>query len=291
MALGFGASASWALANVAVQRAGRAVGTVRALLWAQIAGTLIAALAAPLFDGPIGNIGAAEWGWLAVAGTAALAAYLAMFYAFQHGRLTVAVPMISSWAVLSAALSVAVFGERLTGRQLVGAATVIAGAVIIARHSQADGGATPPSGGGGARAALSRRWLLAALVAATGFGVLVPAMGRLVPTFGSVRTVGAVYLADMALGLPIAVAWRAPLKPPGGAAWIPVLLTGLFETAGFAFIAIGARCAPLAIVSPFASLAAALTVGFAWAFLGERPPRGILAGAALVSAGVLVLAL
>src|SRR5438874_625275 len=43
--LGLGASASWALANVAVQRAARAVGAFRAMVWAQLLG---AALVAPL---------------------------------------------------------------------------------------------------------------------------------------------------------------------------------------------------------------------------------------------------
>ena len=51
------------------------------------------------------------------------------------------------------------------------------------------------------------------------------------------------------------------------------------------------RRAPLAIVSPLASLAAAFTVLYAWVILRERPARGVLIGAALVSAGVVVLAL
>jgi uncharacterized membrane protein len=47
----------------------------------------------------------------------------------------------------------------------------------------------------------------------------------------------------------------------------------------------------VAIVSPFASLAAAFTVLYAWMILRERPARGVLLGAALVSIGVVVLAL
>src|SRR5438876_637995 len=110
MALGLGASASWALANVAVQRAGRAVGTVRAL------------------------------------------------------------------RADAAAIS-----------EIPGSPSVAASPVARPR---------------------SPRWLLAAAGAAVGFGVLVPVMGRLVPVLGSVRIVGAVYLADMALGLPVALAYR-----------------------------------------------------------------------------------
>jgi drug/metabolite transporter (DMT)-like permease len=92
------------------------------------------------------------------------------------------------------------------------------------------------------------------------------------------------------LGLPLALAFRVSLAPPGRRALGPVVLAGLFETAGFACIAIGARLAPLALVSPLASLAAALTIAYAWIVLGERPARGVLLGAALVSAGVVALA-
>jgi drug/metabolite transporter (DMT)-like permease len=44
-------------------------------------------------------------------------------------------------------------------------------------------------------------------------------------------------------------------------------------------------------VSPFAGLSSAFTVLYAWVALGERPPRPLLAGAALVCAGVVMLSL
>jgi probable blue pigment (indigoidine) exporter len=116
-------------------------------------------------------------------------------------------------------------------------------------------------------------------------------MARLVPTFGSIGAIGVVYVGDIVLGLPLALAFRIALRPPAGAAWLPVLAAGLFETAGFACVTIGSRLAPVALVSPFASLASALTVLFAWAILRERPARAVLVGAALVCAGVVVLAL
>ena len=50
------------------------------------------------------------------------------------------------------------------------------------------------------------------------------------------------------------------------------------------------RHAPMAVVSPVVSLAAALTVLYAWLVLRERPGRLALAGAALASAGVVLLA-
>ena len=104
-------------------------------------------------------------------------------------------------------------------------------------------------------------------------------------------SIAIVYLADVVLGLPLALFFRIGLKPPSGSAWLPVLAAGLFETAGFACITIGSRLAPLALVSPLASLASTFTVLYAWVVLRERPAQAVLVGAALVCAGVIVLAL
>jgi drug/metabolite transporter (DMT)-like permease len=294
MLLGLAASASWALANVVVQRAGRAVGALRGLLWAQVVGIALSALGAAAYDDRTAALTPALGGWIAVAGISALLAYFCLFYAFEHGRLTLAVPIMSSWAVIASALSLVLFHERLTVAELVGAAAVIAGAIVVSRHAQR----SEPAPGG-----TRSRWLLAAVGAAVGFGVLIPAMRRMSPVFGSMGTIGAVYVADLALALPLAIGvrgfrrfrgsreFRIDLRPPNGRAWLPVVLAGFLETAGSVCIVLGARYAPLTIVSPLASLAAAFTVLYAWAVLGERPARGVLVGAILVSIGVVVLAL
>jgi uncharacterized membrane protein len=284
MLLGLAASASWALANVAVARAARTLGPYRALLWAQLAGMAMIAALAP-FERRPEALTAAVGGWLALAGIASLLAYVCLFYALAHGRLTLAVPIMSSWAVLSTGLSIAWLGERLAPAQLAGAAAIIAGAVIVSRHAR--GTAETPAGA----PAATPGWLLASIGAAVGFGLLMPAVGRMAPVFGSIGVVAVVYAADLVLGLPLALGFRIGMAPPRGRVWAPVLLAGLFETAGFVFIALGARFAPMALVSPLASLASAMTVAYAWMFLGERPARSVLVGAGLVSAGVLILAL
>jgi len=280
--LGLGASACWALANVAIARAGQALGSLRALLWSQLAGVVMAALASAAIDQRNLALWPSLGAWIGVACASSLLAYVAMFYAFEHGRLTIVVPIMSSWAVIAAALSIALFGEHLGATQMAGAAAVVAGAMVVSRFAQGEstkgGGSTP-------------RWLLAAVGAAIGFGVLIPTMARLVPVFGSVGAIGAVYVADVVIGLPLALAFRINLRPPPAAAWLPVLAGAFFETAGFACITIGGRYAPLALVSPFASLASALTVLYAWTILRERPASAVLAGAALVCAGVVILAL
>lgn len=153
---------------------------------------------------------------------------------------------------------------------------------MVARQSQ---GAPAAPGGVG------RTWLPTSVGAAVGFGILVPAMRRLSPVFGPVATVAVVYAAGLVLALPLALAFRMRLALPRGRTWGPVVLAGLFEAGGSACITLGARRAPLAIVSPLASLAATLTVLYAWAILRERPGPGVLVGTAFVCAGVVLLAL
>ena len=284
MLLGLSASASWALANVVVQRAGRAVGALQALFWAQLIGIGLAFVGAALLGDRPPPLSLGDGVWIAVAGASGLLGYVCLFYAFEHGRLTLAVPIMSSWAVLSSALGLVIFRERLTVSQLLGSTVVIAGAVVVARHAQSVERASSSDG-------TSTRWLPAAVGAAVGFGVLIPAMRRLAPVFGPAGTIGVVYAADLALALPLALAFRIRLVVPRRGAWLPIVLAGFLETAGSVCITLGVRRAPVAIVSPFASLAAAFTVLYAWAILRERPARGVLLGAALVSAGVVVLAL
>src|SRR5206468_2636503 len=107
---------------------------------------------------------------------------------------------------------------------------------------------------GGAR---SPRWLLASFGAAVGFGLTIPAIGVLAPVTGRLGVIPVVYATDILLGLPLARRYGISLSPPRGRAWLPVVLAGVFETAGFACIALATRYAPLALVSPLSSLASA----------------------------------
>jgi uncharacterized membrane protein len=280
---GLGASACWAIANVAVQGSARRVGTPRALAWSQLIGLALAVAAAPFVDDPGRRPGVADLGWLAGAGGAALIAYVCMFYAFEHGRLTVAVPIMSSWAVLASALSLVLLHEHVRPLQLVGATAVVAGALVVSRYAQREGEAAAARGGA--------RWALASVVAAVGFGLLIPAIGHLAPVLGSLRTVAAVYAVALALGAPLAWRARISLAPPPAGALLPVALAGFFEATGFACISLGGRRAPLAVISPLSSLASAFTVVYAWLVLRERPRLLLALGAALACAGVVVVAL
>ena len=291
--LALGASVCWALANVSVARSTRLVGIFRGLLWAQVAGGVLAAalaLALPR-SGPLAAFSLATLAWLAGAGIASLLAYLCMFYGLEHGRLSIAVPIMSAWSVISTAISVLVFHEPVRPSQLVGGALVIAGVIVVSRHARDAARAGEAEQTAWAGPSRRPRWVLASMGAALGFGLLIPAIGRISAATGPVGCVATVFGADILLGLPLAAWLRVDLRPPPRRALLPVALAGIFETAGFVLIALAVGRAPLAVVSPLASLSSALTVFYAWVVLRDRPPPVVFAGAALACVGVVVLAL
>jgi len=285
--MGLLASASWAAANVFVQRSSRALGPFRALLWTQVAGGLAVVPLAVMLDVRVEPIDLRLVGWIAFAGLASVVAYATMFWSYERGNLSVVVPVLSSWSVIAAAFSIVVLGQHLRKNQLAGAALVAAGVVLVSRFAQRDAAGRS----GALEARRSRAALLTAAAAAVGFGLLIPVIDRLAPALGRLGAIPVVFAADLLLGLPLALVRRIDLRPPPRAIWPAVLGGALFETAGFVWISLGVSRAPVAIVSPLAGLASAFTVVFAWIVLGERPAPSLFAGAALVCAGVVVLAL
>ncbi len=284
--MGLAASASWAAANVFVQRSSRAIGAFRALVWAQIVGGVALAPVALVLDQRLGAVDDGILAWSAVAGVSAVLAYACLFFSMERGRLSVVVPVMSSWSVVAAGLSIGFLGEAVRRTHLVGAGLVVAGVLIVSRFSQT--GAAAPDRAGDNR---ERGALLAAVGAAVGFGVLIPAIDRLAPVAGRLGAIPLVFLLDLVLGVPLALFARIDLRPPPRAAWPAVAAAGLFETVGFVWIALGVARAPVAVVAPLAGLASAFTVLFAWLVLRERPSALVAAGAAIACAGVLTLAL
>jgi drug/metabolite transporter (DMT)-like permease len=285
LVLAFLTSVSWALGNVFIQRSGRALGGPRALVWALGLGGVVSAAAAPLIDERPDPVTTGTIVWLLVGALSGLIAYAALFYSFSRAKLSLAVPFVTCWSLVSGALSLTVFHQSVTSGQLLGAAIVLGGVVLVsigASRGQAD--TANPGGAGGLKP------LAAAFASGLAFGVMIPAMAQVTPALGSFGTAAAVYLFGLLLAVPISFALRVPLGLPPRAAWGEVIGAGFFETAGFVFLNAAGRLAPVAVIAPVASLAAALTVLYAAIFLRERPGSLALAGALLASLGVVVLA-
>jgi drug/metabolite transporter (DMT)-like permease len=274
-------SVAWAFGNVFVQRSSRAVGEARSLLWLFVLGGLLSAAAVPLFDRATAPVDAAAIIWLVAAGVSSLAAYGGMFFAFSRGDLTLTVPFVSCWSMVAGIIGLVVFGERPRPLQLVGAVVVFTGVLLVALGS---GHAPAPN------ARIPSPWARAAAVlAGVGFGVMFPAMSQAAPAFGTFGAATLVYAICLLLGLPVALLAKLDLRRPPRSAWPVLLGTGLFETVGFILLTAAGLVAPLSVVAPVASLAAAFTVIYAFVFLHERPGRRALLGAVLASVGVVVL--
>jgi probable blue pigment (indigoidine) exporter len=278
-------SVSWALGNVFIQKSGRAVGAPRAMLWALSAGAALSGAISWARDVRPAAFDGAMWGWTAAAVIGCLFAYICLFYAFEKAPLSLAVSLVSSWSLISGGLSMMVLHERPRSTALAGAAVVFTGVVLVslggARRATAAAASSDTTAPPGA--------LLAALGAAAGFGVMVPAVNQIVPAAGEFGATALVYAASVLAALPIAVIARVPLRPPPRAIWGLVLVTGCFETFGFVMLAFAHHFAENTVVTPVASLAAALTVLYAWVVLRERPHPLATAGAILASIGVVIL--
>jgi probable blue pigment (indigoidine) exporter len=277
-------SVSWALGNVFIQKSGRAVGAPRAMLWALSAGAALSGLISALRDVRPAPFEAAMWGWTAAGVVGCLFAYICLFYAFEKAPLSLAVSLVSSWSLIAGGLSMTVLGERPRPSALAGAAVVFTGVVLVSI-----GGARRATAAAPTDTTAPPRALLAALGAAAGFGVMVPAVNRIVPAAGEFGATALVYALGVLLAAPIALLARIPLRPPPRAVWGLLLVTGCFETLGFVVLAFAHHFAENTVVTPVASLAAALTVLYAWVVLRERPHPLATAGAVLASIGVVIL--
>ncbi|HEY0711345.1 MAG TPA: DMT family transporter [Polyangia bacterium] len=299
LVLGFLTSISWALGNVFIQRSGRAVGGPRALTWALGIGGGLSALAAVAFDERTAAIDGRSLGWVALAALSGLSAYATIFYSFTRAKLSLAVPFITCWSLVAGIFSMTVLGHSVRGGQLLGAAIVVLGVVLVSisagrsQDARPEASASHPHGPADAQMpAADGGWrpLVAALISGISFGIMVPAMGEATPAFGTFGVASVVYLLGLVLAVPLCLVVGINLSPPPKAAFGVVLGAGIFETLGFVCLNAAGRFAPMVVVAPVASLAAALTVLYAAIFLRERPGWLALCGALCASVGVVVLA-
>jgi drug/metabolite transporter (DMT)-like permease len=288
--LALATSVSWTTANVFIQRSSRAVGPARSMLWALASGGLLSAVCAAIFDLRRAPVTPAVVAWVAVAAAAGLVAYGGLFYAFAHAQLSVAVPLVSSWSLFAVLFARVAWGEAARVSHAAGAVAVFVGIVLVsvddARRTEASQSPEVTRGGRTSR----RRAAVAALASGMGFGVMVPAMGRIAPAAGAFGATAVVYAAGLALAVPLAWVMGADCRPPPRSRWPVVLASGACETAGFVTLALAGRHAPTVVVAPAASLGSTMTVLYAWAVLREHPGTLARCGAALACGGVVLLA-
>jgi len=271
LALAFGASLAWGVADFVGPLVGRTLGALRVLFWAQVGGLAAIALA-------VAVRGEGPHGWLvllampaALAGTLGLWAY---YRGIAAGAISVVAPIAGASAVIPVVYGIAT-GDSPSALQLVGVACAIVGVVLASLEHQE--GARRVAAGAGL-----------ALLAAIGFGFYFPPMhaaGKADFWWASL-----LFRATALLVIAAAVGAQRPnlrLRPRDLAI---VVAVGVGDTLGNALFAASSGHGLISLTSVLASLYPIITVLLAAAVLKERTAPVQRAGIALTLAGVILIA-
>ena len=270
---GLGAAFAWGTATFCAARAGRIIGAASAVAWVMLVG-LMANLVLVTIGPPHGEFGAIDITWMLLAGLGNVVGLLLEYSALRLGKVGLVTPVTSTEGAIAAVLAVAA-GEVLdvaVGGILV---VVVLGVVLTGMASDQST----------SEHRTSAFWF--AVLAALSFGIGTFAMGRVsnsMPISWAVlppRVLGVV-----AVTVPLAMTGRLQLSR----AAVPLLvIAGLAEVLGFVSYAAGARDS-IAVAAVLSSQFAAVASVGAYLFFRERLTHLQLIGAAVILAGIAVLA-
>lgn len=289
--LGLATAFCWGGSDFLARFATRRIGTLRTMLYMQVAGLLLVTVAMPWLGG-WGHLadgsGWAPWGWGALAGLLNTLASITLYRSFEIGKLSIVAPISASYPALTLLLAMT-SGERLTLLRFVGIVGTLAGVVLVAGGEEKPADAVMEGATGGVKEERNRG-VMWACTAALGFGVLFWLLGvRVVPCVGSVPAVWMIRLTSMVLTAAFIAVARRPMDPPRGRSSAWILSMGILDTSAFVLNNTGMRIEQVSVVSVLASLYGAVTVGLAAAFLRERVSRWQLAGIVAIFAGVFLI--
>lgn len=265
--LGVATAISWGSSDFFARFASRTVGSVRAVLGMQAWGALFVTILlvfsrdwGHLFDGS----GWQPWAWGILAGAINTLAMLALYRAFEIGKLALVGPVSASYPALTVILSLS-SGERLTAYRTIGIVAAMAGVLLVATGEKTIVAPDVPAKSQGT-AGLG--W---AVAAALGFGILFWLLGtRIILRTGVLSTLWLIRITGAVLAFSVVVAKKIPLRIKNRRTSAQVYTMGFFDTAAFAFSNLGMRVEQVAVVSVLGSLYGAVTVAFAAIFLRER---------------------
>ena len=284
-------SVAWGVVDITAALSGHRVGSLRALAATQaisVAVLLGFVVLDPARLGPDPTAGITAGMPI---GLLAGVAYLGYFTALKLGPLAVVSPIIIAYGGLTVILAVLLRGETLEPLQAAGAvlatAGVILAGVVFDRRSLRSTRLVGPG-------------VLIAFVTIVLFALVTVLVSGPIREHGwlSVAVGSRIANASFVLLL-LAIGSRGwtflrPLMLPGNpwsrAAVLLVLVTGLFDVAGYILFAIGLEIAPVWLIGLASSFGPVLAIGYAVWRLGERLRPMQWAGLAMLGVGVLVLA-
>jgi drug/metabolite transporter (DMT)-like permease len=298
--LGIATAVSWGTSDFIARFAIKRTGSVRALFGVQFWGAVFLTILlfgtgdwGHLFDGS----GWQPWAWGIVAGTLNTCAMLALYRAFEIGKLAVVAPISASYPALTVLLST-LSGERFSVYRALGIVAAFSGVLLVAageaRKPDLHAGEKLPSpaftASSGSHPALRRTGILCAAGAALGFAVLFWLLGtRIIPRTGAIATVWMIRLTGTAITLSILLAQKSPPRVASKRAGAQLYSMAFFDTAAFALSNLGMRIEQVAIVSLLGSLYGAVTVSLAAIFLRERIAPLQWSGIAAIFLGIVLM--
>lgn len=284
--LGIATAVSWGSADFLARFATRVVGSVRALFGMQCWGAIFVTILlffsrdwGHLFDGS----GWQPWAWGILAGAVNTFAMLALYRAFEIGKLSLVGPVSASYPALTVILSM-LSGEHLSAVSIAGIVAVLLGVLWVAAGEKSRVNANPEQTSEGI-AGLG--W---AIAAAASFGVLFWLLGiRIIPRTGAVATVWLIRVTGAILTFATVLVKKIPLRIKSRQISAQLYTMGFFDTGAFALSNLGMRLGQVAAISVLGSLYGAVTVALAATFLKERIAPLQWTGIAAIFLGVVLM--
>ena len=273
--------------NIAAKRAGgdarfaAFTGAVMTVFWAPL-GLWLGWVQVPLW-------GPAEWAFIFASAVLHLVYYLVLLRGYRHADLTVVYPLArGSGPLLSSLVAIVVLGERITALGAAGIAGVVGGVFLVAGGPGLLRATHEPARRErlltGMRYGLLTGVFIAAYTVVDGYAVKALLMSPILLDYvgGVVRTA---FLAPAVLrDRPAAqVLWRRQ--------WRYAVLVGVISPVSYVLVLYAMQVAPLSHVAPAREVSMLFAALLGGHLLGEGDRALRAAGAALIAAGVMALAL
>src|SRR5712692_9685255 len=284
--LGLLTALTWGGADFIARFATHRIGALRSMLYMQLTGLLLLSfLLRPL--GGWGHLadgsGWQPWAWGFLAGCLNALPGLALYRAFEIGKMSIVAPLSASYPALTLLLSW-MTGERLIAVRIAGILCTLAGVVVVA------GGEKTPDENDAAAVQRSGRGIGWAIFASVGFAVLFWLLGtRVIPRVGAIQTVWMIRLTSTLLTAAAILIAKQPMRLPRGEVRWMILGMGVFDTSAFVLSNFGMKMEQVAVISVLGSLYGAVTVGLAAIFLKEHVSRWQWAGIVTIFVGIFLI--
>src|SRR6266581_731788 len=209
--LGLLTALTWGGADFIARFSTHRIGALRSMLYMQLTGFLLLSFLLPALGG-WGHLadgsGWQPWAWGFLAGCLNAMAGLALYRAFEIGKMAVVAPLSASYPALTLLLSW-MTGERLSAVRIAGISCTLVGVVVVA------GGEKTPDENDAAAVQRSGRGIGWAIFAAVGFAVLFWLLGiRIIPRVGAIQTVWIIRLTSSVLIASAILVSKQPMHLP-----------------------------------------------------------------------------